>query len=188
MELLLGSKSPRRQELLKGAGTEYTLVNIDSDEDFPDDMEKEKVAEYLAIKKAEAYKGNLENKILLTADTTVYLDGEIINKPEDEADAVKMLTKLSGKMHTVFTGVCLRSKSQEITFTDKTNVYFKDLTNEQIVYYVQNFRPLDKAGAYGIQDWIGYIGVTKIEGDFFNVMGLPVNRVYDELQKFRQNQ
>ena len=91
-------------------------------------------------------------------------------------------------MHTVFTGVCLRSKTQEITFTDKTNVYFKDLTNEQIVYYVQNFRPLDKAGAYGIQDWIGYIGVTKIEGDFFNVMGLPVNRVYDELQKFRQNQ
>lgn len=188
MELLLGSKSPRRQELLKGAGIEYTLVNIDSDEDFPDDMEKEKVAKYLAIKKAEAYTGNLENKILLTADTTVYLDGEIINKPEDEADAIKMLSKLSGKMHTVFTGVCLRSKTQEIAFTDKTNVYFKVLTQDQIVYYVQNFKPLDKAGAYGIQDWIGYIGVTKIEGDFFNVMGLPVNRVYDELQKFRQNQ
>lgn len=105
----------------------------------------------------------------------------------DEADAIEMLTKLSGKMHTVFTGVCLRSKTHEIAFTDKTNVYFKVLTQEQIVYYVQNFKPLDKAGAYGIQDWIGYIGVTKIEGDFFNVMGLPVNRVYDELQKFRQN-
>lgn len=187
MELLLGSKSPRRQELLKGAGIEYTLVNIDSDEDFPDDMDKEKVAEYLAIKKAQAFKGNLEKKILLTADTTVYLEGEIINKPVDEADAIEMLTKLSGKMHTVFTGVCLRSKTHEIAFTDKTNVYFKVLTQEQIVYYVQNFKPLDKAGAYGIQDWIGYIGVTKIEGDFFNVMGLPVNRVYDELQKFRQN-
>ena len=187
MELLLGSKSPRRQELLKGAGIEYTLVNIDSDEDFPDDMDKEKVAEYLAIKKAQAFKENLEKKILLTADTTVYLEGEIINKPVDEADAIEMLTKLSGKMHTVFTGVCLRSKTHEIAFTDKTNVYFKVLTQEQIVYYVQNFKPLDKAGAYGIQDWIGYIGVTKIEGDFFNVMGLPVNRVYDELQKFRQN-
>ena len=139
MELLLGSKSPRRQELLKGAGIDYTLINIDSDEDFHPDMAGEKVAEYLEIKKAEAYIGDLENKILLTADTTVYLEGEIINKPENEDDAIKMLTKLSGKMHTVFTGVCLRSKTQEIAFTDQTNVYFKGLTREQIVYYVRNF-------------------------------------------------
>lgn len=181
MELLLGSKSPRRQELLKGAGIDYTLITIDSDEDFSEDMDGEKVAEYLAIKKAEAFEGDLENKILLTADTTVFLEGEIINKPLDEEDAIKMLSKLSGKMHTVFTGVCLRSKNKEIAFTDKTNVYFKKLTKEQIEFYVLNYKPLDKAGAYGIQDWIGYIGVEKIEGDFFNVMGLPVNRVYDEL-------
>lgn len=181
MELLLGSKSPRRQELLKGAGIDYTLITIDSDEDFPEDMDGEKVAEYLAIKKAEAFEGDLENKILLTADTTVFLEGEIINKPLDEEDAIKMLSKLSGKMHTVFTGVCLRSKNKEIAFTDKTNVYFKKLTKGQIEFYVLNYKPLDKAGAYGIQDWIGYIGVEKIEGDFFNVMGLPVNRVYDEL-------
>lgn len=184
MELLLGSKSPRRQELLKGAGIDYTLINIDSDEEYPDDLAGEKVAEYLAIKKAEAYKGNLENKILLTADTTVYLEGEIINKPLDESHAIKMLTKLSGKMHTVFTGVCLRSISKEIAFTDKTNVYFKELSQDQIEFYVKNYKPLDKAGAYGIQDWIGYIGVEKIEGDFFSVMGLPVNRVYDELRRF----
>lgn len=184
MELLLGSKSPRRQELLKGAGIDYTLINIDSDEDFPEDLDSEKVAEYLAIKKAEAYVGDLENKILLTADTTVYLEGEIINKPLDEDDAIKMLTKLSGKMHTVFTGICLRSKNKEIAFTDKTNVYFKELLPEQIDFYVRNYKPLDKAGAYGIQDWIGYVGVEKIEGDFFNVMGLPVNRVYDELRRF----
>lgn len=184
LEILLGSKSPRRKELLKGAGIQFTLVNIDSDEDFPEEMAGEKVSEFLAIKKAEAYTGNLENKILLTADTTVYLEGEIINKPLNEADAIAMLTKLSGKMHSVFTGVCLRSKSKEISFTDKTNVYFKVLTKDEIEYYVKKFKPSDKAGAYGIQDWIGYIGVTKIEGDFFNVMGLPVNRVYDELKKF----
>lgn len=184
LEILLGSKSPRRKELLKGAGIQFTLVNIDSDEDFPEEMAGEKVSEFLATKKAEAYTGNLENKILLTADTTVYLEGEIINKPLNEADAIAMLTKLSGKIHSVFTGVCLRSKSKEISFTDKTNVYFKVMTKDEIEYYVKKFKPSDKAGAYGIQDWIGYIGVTKIEGDFFNVMGLPVNRVYDELKKF----
>ena len=186
MELLLGSKSPRRQELLKGAGLNFTLVNIESDEDYPINLACEKVAEYLAIKKAEAYHGDLENKILLTADTTVYLEGEIINKPLNEKDAIAMLTRLSGKMHSVFTGVCLRTKYQEIAFTDKSNVYFKKLKPEQIEYYVKNFKPFDKAGSYGIQDWIGYIGVEKIEGDFFNVMGLPVNRVYDALQRIRE--
>ena len=186
MELLLGSKSPRRQELLKGAGLANTLVDINTDEDFPESVPAENVAEYLAVKKSLAFEGNLEDQILLTADTTVWLEGEIINKPLDELDAIKMLTKLSGKMHSVFTGVCLRTKARKIAFTDKSNVYFKRLSKEQIEYYVSQFKPLDKAGAYGIQDWIGYIGVTKIEGDFFNVMGLPINRVYDALQKLRK--
>ena len=182
MEVLLGSKSPRRKDLLQGAGINFTLINIDVKEDYPNSIALEDVAEFLACKKSEGYTQNLYNKILLTADTTVLLEGEIINKPKDLNDAIVMLKKMSGKMHTVFTGVCLRTEKEKISFTDKTNVYFKDLTTEQIKYYIENFNPLDKAGAYGIQDWIGYVGVSKIDGDFFNAMGLPINRVYEALQ------
>lgn len=183
MEILLGSKSPRRQALLSDTKISYTSVNIDSDEDFHESMNPELAAEYLAVKKSNAYTKKLENQVLLTADTVVYLNHKIINKPENEADAIRMLSKLSGNMHTVYTGVCLRTNTQLISFTDKTNVYFKPITKEEIEFYVSRFKPLDKAGAYGIQDWIGYIGISKIEGDFFNVMGLPINRVYDELKK-----
>jgi septum formation protein len=183
MEILLGSKSPRRQALLNDAGIKFTSVNIESDEDFHESMNPELVAEYLAVKKSNAYLENLVDQVLLTADTVVFLENKIINKPENTADAVRMLTKLSGKMHTVYTGVCLRTNSQLISFTNKTNVYFKAISSEEINYYVKNFKPLDKAGAYGIQDWIGYIGISKIDGDFFNVMGLPINLVYDQLKK-----
>lgn len=183
MEVLLGSKSPRRQELLKGAGIDFLLVNIDCLEDFPDNIPLEEVAEYLSIKKSLAFTGELNGKVLLTSDTTVLLDNTILNKPDNEEHARQMLRMMSGKMHRVFTGVCLRSTSAQYTFTDITNVYFKEITELEIDYYVSNFKPLDKAGAYGIQDWIGYIGINRIEGDFFNVMGLPVNRVYDLLKQ-----
>jgi len=183
MEILLGSKSPRRQALLKDVGILFTSVNIDSDEDFHESMNPELVAEYLAIKKSNAYVEKLENQVLITADTVVFLDQQIINKPQNKAHAINMLQKLSGKKHTVYTGVCLRTESQIFSFTDKTNVYFKVIAQEEIEYYVSHFNPFDKAGAYGIQDWIGYIGIAKIDGDFFNVMGLPINRVYDQLKK-----
>jgi septum formation protein len=181
LHLLLGSKSPRRQEILKGANLPFELVSIDSDENFPPTMKGEEVAEFLAIKKSNAYKNELKQSILLTADTVVFLEGEIINKPNNEKHAIDMLEKLSGKMHTVYTGVCLRSTSSQIAFTDKTNVYFNKLASSEINYYIHHYKPLDKAGAYGIQDWIGYIGIEKIEGNFFNVMGLPINKVYKAL-------
>ena len=186
MTILLGSKSPRRQELLKGAGIAYTLVNIDCEENFPDSLPLDKVAEYLAIKKSMAYCEELEDNILLTSDTTVLLDNLILNKPQNEEHAKQMLRLISGKMHKVYTGVCLRSKYRKIAFTDITNVYFKEIDESDIAFYVSNYNPLDKAGAYGIQDWIGYVGISRIEGDFFNVMGLPVNRVYESLKQMRQ--
>lgn len=181
MKLLLGTRSPRRIDLLRGAQIPFELVDIDTDENFPDDLPPLEVAAYLAEKKSYAYTQLLVNQLLLTADTTVVLDGKIINKPLDPEDAVRMLEHLSGQMHKVCTGVSLRSEKGIQTITDITNVYFNKLTRSQVAYYVKNFSPLDKAGAYGIQEWIGYIGVSKIEGDFFNVMGLPVNRVYQML-------
>ncbi len=184
MELLLGSKSPRRQELLKGAELKYRLVNIDCEESHPADMNPKEVAGYLAIKKSKAFSELNEGQVLLTADTIVYLDEQILNKPMDEEDARNMLKQLSNKMHTVYTGVCLRSLQKMVSFTESTEVYFKRLSDEQINYYVLTHKPLDKAGAYGIQDWIGYTGILQIKGDFFNVMGLPIQRVYDELSKF----
>ncbi len=186
MTILLGSKSPRRQELLKGAGIEYSLVEIDCEEDFPDTLPLEQVAEYLAIKKSMAYRQELQDNILLTSDTTVLLDNLILNKPQNEEHAKEMLRLMSGKMHKVYTGVCLRSKEAQIVFTDITNVYFKEIDEKDIEFYVSHYKPLDKAGAYGIQDWIGFIGISRIEGDYFNVMGLPINRVYDSLKQMLQ--
>jgi len=182
MKILLGSKSPRRQELLKNAGIQFTLVEIDCEENFPESMPLEDIAEYLAIKKSNAYANNLTGSVLITSDTTVIVDNKILNKPENEDQAIQMLMLLSGRMHRVLTGVCLRTDSQQMAFTDTTNVYFKDISQSEIEYYVSNYKPLDKAGAYGIQDWIGYIGISRVEGDFFNVMGLPINRVYEMLK------
>ncbi|NUM32471.1 MAG: septum formation protein Maf [Bacteroidetes bacterium] len=181
LKILLGSKSPRRKFLLKSTELKFKTVNIDSDEDFPANLKYQKVAEYLAIKKSKSFNGNLKGKILLTADTIVWLEGKIINKPLDYNNAVKMLSELSGKKHYVFTGVCLRSEKNQISFTEKSIVYFKNLNEKQINHYIKKYKPFDKAGAYGIQDWIGLTGISKIEGDYFNIMGLPINRVYEYL-------
>ncbi|MCD6066580.1 MAG: septum formation inhibitor Maf [Bacteroidetes bacterium] len=184
-QLILGSNSPRRQELLKSLGFDYLLRPINADEDYPSDLVGSEIPVYLAEKKADEYPEEVkENEILITADTIVWLEGKVLNKPAKYDEAVKMLESLSGKMHEVFTGVCLKSGTKQTTFFDTTKVYFKKLKKEEIEYYVANFNVYDKAGGYGVQDWIGYIGIDKIEGSFYNVMGLPVKELYEELIKF----
>lgn len=183
--LILGSGSPRRQELLKSLGFDYLLKPINADESFPADLKGSEIPVFLAEKKADAYPIELkEEEILITADTIVWLEGKVLNKPAKYDDAIKMLESLSGKMHEVYTGVCLKSGTKQTTFFDATKVYFKKLKKEEIEYYVANFNVYDKAGGYGVQDWIGYIGIDKIEGSFYNVMGLPVKELYEELIKF----
>ncbi len=187
LQILLASKSPRRRDLLTQLGLNYSLApDLDVDESFPSDILPIEVASYLANKKATAYASLLENnnQVLITADTIVIIDDEVIGKPTDNEDARQMLRKLSGRKHLVITGVCLSSLNKKHIFESLTEVYFKELTNQEIEYYVETFTPLDKAGAYGIQEWIGYIGITRIEGSYFNVMGLPVQALYDALQKF----
>jgi septum formation protein len=184
-KLILGSNSPRRQELLKSLG--FTFINkpINADESFPKDLIAEEIPLYLAEKKADAYADDLsDNEILITADTIVWCEGKVFNKPENFVEGKKMLESLSGKMHEVFTGVCLKSGNKQTTFYDVSKVYFKKLKPEEIDYYLMNFKPYDKAGSYGVQDWLGYIGIDKIEGSFYNVMGFPVKEVYEELMKF----
>ena len=183
--LILSSNSPRRQELLRALGYTFQIKIKPTEEDFPDEMPCEKVAEFLARKKAEVFlKEEISESVLITADTVVCLDNQILNKPVDAKNAAVMLQNLSGKKHEVITGVCIRSADKKVSFSETTGVYFKLLSEEEIVYYVSNFRPFDKAGAYGIQEWIGMIGVEKIEGSYYNVMGLPLHRLYAELQKF----
>ncbi len=183
--LILASNSPRRQQILKDAGFEFEVFTKDVDEEFSPDMDVRKVAEYLATKKNKAYLGEISDKVILTADTTVVLGDKILNKPEDDQDAIKMLKDLSGTRHEVITGVAISLNDQLVTFSDTTFVDFKDLVIEEIEYYVSQFKPLDKAGAYGIQEWIGMIGVTKLEGSFYNVVGLPIDKVYQQLIKFQ---
>lgn len=154
-------------------------------EEFPPHLRREQVAEYLANHKADAYRQGLApGEILLTADTIVCLGEQVLNKPRHEAEAVDMLRQLSGQTHDVITGVCLLSLTKKAVFHDQTRVHFKQLTEAEITYYVQHYRPLDKAGAYGAQEWMGMIGVDRIEGSYFNVMGLPVHKLYEELQRF----
>lgn len=182
--ILLASKSPRRQELIKGLQFPFTIVPLDVDESFPEILKGGDIAAYLAKKKAEGYLPELEHgQVLLTCDTIVWIQNSIMNKPLDREEAIGMLTKLSGNMHQVFTGVCLRTREQEIIFYDETKVWFHTLTKKEIEFYVDTFKPLDKAGAYGIQEYIGYIGIQKIEGCFYNVMGMPVSRVYEGLKR-----
>ena len=189
--IILASNSPRRKELLGGLDLEFrpwVIPNID--ESYPADMPAEETAEFIAQKKAAPYfeeehiGGVGDDDIVLTADTVVILEGEVMGKPHDEEDAKIMLRKLSGKTHSVITGVCLTSKTKQRHFSVKTSVTFANLTDEQIAYYVTKYKPTDKAGAYGIQEWIGYVGVTRLEGSYFNVMGLPVQRIYEELSAF----
>jgi septum formation protein len=184
-KLILGSNSPRRQELLKSLGFTFLNKPINADESFPKDLIAEEIPLYLAEKKADAYADDLsDNEILITADTIVWCEGKVFNKPENFVEGKKMLESLSGKMHEVFTGVCLKSGNKQTTFYDVSKVYFKKLKPEEIDYYLMNFKPYDKAGSYGVQDWLGYIGIDKIEGSFYNVMGFPVKEVYEELMKF----
>lgn len=184
--LLLGSKSPRRQELLKVLGLHYTLVEIDVEEVYPAHLEGADIARYLCELKADAFDPALlpVDSILVTADTIVWLDGKYIGKPSGKEDAIEMLKQLSGKQHSVFSGICLRSTKQKTVFHAHTLVNFRELALDEIEYYVNHHKPYDKAGSYGIQDWIGYIGITGIEGCYYNVMGFPVELFYEQLTKF----
>lgn len=182
---ILASKSPRRQELLKSIELDFRIEIKEIDETYPDSLRKEEIPVYLAKLKAEAFVNELNvNDLLITADTIVWLNGKVLGKPADADEAKKMLRLMSGKEHQVYTGVCLTSVSKQISFSDVSNVRFKELSESEIDYYVENFKPFDKAGAYGIQEWIGYIGITHIEGSFFNVMGLPVQKLYGEIMRF----
>jgi septum formation protein len=184
-QLILGSNSPRRQELLKSLGFTFLNKPINADETFPVDLLAEEIPLYLAEKKADAYEEDLsDTDILITADTIVWCEGKVFNKPVNFVEGKKMLEALSGKMHEVYTGVCLKSGNKQTTFYDVSKVYFKKLKAEEIEYYLTNYSPYDKAGGYGVQDWLGYIGIDKIEGSFYNVMGLPVKELYEELIKF----
>ncbi len=183
--LILGSGSPRRQELLKSLGFEFVLKPVNADESFPLNLKASEIPIYLAQKKANAYPDKLKNNdLLITADTIVWCNEKVLNKPADFEEGKKMLNTLSGRMHEVFTAVCLKNSEKEIVFYDNSKVFFKELKNEEIEYYLTNFSPFDKAGGYGVQDWIGYIGIDRIEGSFYNVMGLPVKKLYEELIKF----
>lgn len=184
--IVLASNSPRRRELLSGLGISYEVrVLPDVEESYPAALPVGEIAEYIAREKAEAYKSVMkDDELLITADTVVVCKGEVMGKPVDEADARRMLHKLSGCTHQVTTGVCLTTIGAHRSFSVTTNVSFKNLSDEEIDYYVANYHPMDKAGAYGIQEWIGYIGVTGLEGSYFNVMGLPVQRIYKELCTF----
>ena len=182
--LILASNSPRRQQLMRDTGFEFTVKVKDTNEDFPETMHSEEVPAYLARKKAEAFRAEMENQIILTADTIVVIDGEILNKPKDTTEATEMLKKLSGKKHQVITGVCIMTSEHTETFIDIAEVFFRKLTDFEIDYYIKTCKPFDKAGAYGVQDFIGMVGIPRMEGSYFTVMGLPVHKVYEALKKF----
>ena len=182
---ILASKSPRRQYLLKELGLDFEVHTKEVDESFPEHLKAEQIPLYLCEKKANAFDRELQdNTIVITADTIVWVNGQVLNKPEDFNDAVRMLKLLSGSMHEVYTGVCLRSKTKTRSFYALTKVYFKELSDQEIRYYIETCKPYDKAGAYGAQEWVGYVAIDKIEGTYFNVMGLPLRELYEELLKF----
>lgn len=185
-KILLASQSPRRQQLLKEIGLEFTVTKKSyGDENYPAHLVREEIALYLAEHKASFFNVEINpNEIIITADTIVWLNNEVLNKPVDFNDAVLMLEKLSGNCHQVYTGVCIKSKEKSTLFYAESDVLFRNLTHEEIHFYVENYKPYDKAGAYGIQEWIGYIGIEKINGSFYNVMGLPIQKLYLELNKF----
>jgi len=185
-EIILATRSPRRHQLMKGAGFDFEIVAPkDEDESYPDYLSVNEVAKYLAKKKALPLIENLnKNEILITADTIVILENKVLGKPSDIEEARKMLNDLSGKTHVVETAVCLAFRNNIVIFNDITKVHFRSLLTDEIEYYVNNYKPFDKAGSYGAQEWIGYIAIEHIEGSYFNVMGLPIDKVYTELDKF----
>jgi septum formation protein len=181
--IILGSKSPRRQELLKGLDIEFQVEAKDTDESYPPEMDLEKIAVYLAEKKAEAYT-LAEKDLVITADTVVLIGNRILEKPATTHEAHQMLRALSGNTHTVITGVCMRDINKKICFDDTTEVHFANLSDAEIEFYIDRCKPFDKAGSYGVQEWVGYVAVYKMEGSFYNVMGLPVHKVYEQLKKW----
>ncbi len=182
-KIILASKSPRRQELIKGLKMDFEVFTYEVDESFPDILKADAIATYLAGKKADAYPKALnDNEVLLTADTIVWVNNHVLNKPADEQEAFNMLREICGTKHEVFTGVCLKTNfSKEILF-DRSEVFIKNISDNEIWYYINHYKPFDKAGSYGIQDWFGYTAVEKINGCFYNVMGLPVAKIYDRLK------
>lgn len=184
--IILASHSPRRRFLLKQLGIEFSEISADVDETYPEEMTPDQTAIYLAEKKADHFHELTDDpkNILITADTLVLINGNILGKPADFNDAKNMLQTLSGNMHQVVTGICIRSSGKSLSFTSWTDVYFKKLSEQEINHYLEHYQPYDKAGAYGIQEWIGYIGISRIDGSYFNVMGLPVQKLYEELSKY----
>lgn len=183
--LILSSNSPRRKELLQGLGIPFKVLVIKGiDESYPDSLPAAEVAEYIAIKKSAPYRDSLAgtDNIVLTADTVVVCGNDIMGKPANDKDAHRMLRELSGRTHQVYTGVCLTTSTAQKHFAVRTDVTFRELSDDEIAYYIKTCKPFDKAGAYGIQEWIGYIGITSIHGSYYNVMGLPVQRIYQELK------
>jgi septum formation protein len=185
-QIILASGSPRRQKLLKELGVDFKVVLRPVSEDIPAGMKMEEIALLLSERKAAAFEKEFfsEHTMLITADTIVCLGDEVLGKPEGREDAIETLLKLSGKKHQVITGVSIKTLKKNVNFSVSTDVYFKELDKEEVIYYVDHYEPYDKAGAYGIQEWIGYVGIEKIEGSFYNVMGLPVLKLYEELLKF----
>jgi len=183
--LILASKSPRRQELLRTAGFDFVVKTADITESFPGNLSPEEAAIFIAKEKSKFLQPYWKDNIVLAADTIVVLDNEILGKPSTASEAQEMLAKLSGRQHSVITGVSISTDYRSENFGDSTTVVFKKLQDHEIDYYIQQYQPIDKAGAYGIQEWIGMIGIEKIQGSYFNVVGLPVHRVYQELQKFK---
>jgi septum formation protein len=184
-KVILASNSPRRKELLAGLGVDYEVRTLpDVDESYPEILQGADIPLYIAKEKADAYVAMMQpGELMITADTIVWLDGKVLGKPRDREDALQMLRTMSGRTHEVFTGVCITTTDWQRSFTAQTEVRFATLSEEEIAYYVDNFQPMDKAGAYGVQEWIGFIGVENISGSYYNIMGLPVQKLYRELLK-----
>lgn len=183
--LILGSNSPRRQELMRGLDIPFEVRTKTTDETYPIDLDAERVPEYIANLKADAFNDLNDEDVLVTADTVVIVDGKIYGKPHSKEEAMEMLKILQNRTHIVVTGVSIRKGEQKISFSDTTKVHFAPLTDEEIDCYIERYKPFDKAGAYGVQEWIGYVAVDHLEGSYFNVMGLPIHRVYQELKRLR---
>ena len=185
-KLILASASPRRQQLMKDAGFTFEVRLKNVEEKYPQELHLENVPEYLSKVKASAFREELKaDEVLITADTVVCIHDRILGKPADRKEAISMLQELSGNRHLVVTGVSVTTRTKQLSFSSRTDVFFKHLSNEEIEFYVDTYKPFDKAGAYGIQEWIGYIGIERIEGSFYNVMGLPVQKLYETLRKLQ---
>ncbi len=184
-KVVLASNSPRRKELLGGLGIEFVVRTIPGiDESYPAELKGEDIPKHISGQKAKAYRGTMaDDELIITADTIVYVDGEVLGKPKDKEDARRMFHLMSGRSHEVITGVSIVTKEKVLQFATTTKVTFTSLSDEEIEYYIDRYKPFDKAGAYGIQEWIGYVGITSIEGSYYNVVGLPVQRLYTELKK-----